>query len=119
MAELATAERDAILRQLFGGTLYMGLARSTPEDEETDAGYKRRPVTLSEPQGDDVRFVTNPEPVLFPEYQRDAERPVQFAFLSDTPEGPAKWSDRLREPMTMRAGGIIFFGAGQFRIGVP
>lgn len=119
MAELSVAARDAVLRQLFGGALYIGLGRDSAADEETDGGYRRRPVTLSEPQGDDVRFVTNPEPVLFPEYQQDAGKPVRFVFLSATPDGPLIWSDRLTEPQQLRAGGILFFAAGQFRIGVP
>lgn len=119
MAELAVADRDAVLRMLFSGTLYVGLARDTVDDEETDSGYKRRAVRLSEPQGDDVRYVTNDEPVLFPEYARDAEKPVRYAFLSDTADGAVKWSDRLAEPEQLRAGGILFFPTGKFRIGVP
>lgn len=121
MAELSVADRDAALSLLFGGTLYMGLARDDAGDEEPDTGYKRRPVKLSEPQGEDgVRFVTNVEPILFPEYRRDATKPVKLAILCDLPQGgTVKWSDRLQQPQQLNAGGILFFAAGQFRIGIP
>lgn len=121
MAELSIADRDAALSLLFGGTLYIGLARDDVGDEESDAGYKRRPITLSAPQGENgVRFVTNVEPILFPEYKRDAGKPVKFAFLSADPAGgPVKWSDKLAQPQQLSAGGILFFAAGQFRIGIP
>lgn len=120
MAELSVQDRDAILRLLFGGTVYLGLSRDTPDDEELDPNYRRRAVTLSDPQGDDVRFVTNEQPILFPEYAQDASKPLRFAILSDAPSGGViKWSDRLKEPEQMRAGGIVFFAAGRFKIGVP
>ena len=119
MPEIAMQERDAILRMLFGGTKYLGLARSSPDDEETDSAYTRRAINLSEPQGDDLRFVTNEAPILFPEYRQDAARPVLYAFISDTPDGPPKFSERLKAAKEPKAGEIIFFATGELRIGAP
>jgi hypothetical protein len=128
MPELDVAAQDAALRMLFGGTLYVGVTRSKPvagdaaTDEEDDGGYQRRAITLSEPYTDEAsgrRYVTNPEPVLFPEYRRSAERPVTHAFLSESPTGGVvKWADELAEPEQLRAGGILFFAAGKFRVGI-
>ena len=119
MPNLSRLDADAVLLQLFGKELYIGLARDDPSDEEIDPGYRRKSIRLSAPQGDDVRFVTNTEPILFPEYRKDASKEVRFVFLADSMEGGIqRWSEELDKPQKLGAGSILFFATGKFKIGV-
>jgi hypothetical protein len=118
MADISRAAADEILRTLFGGEMWIGLARSSG-DEEADPGYRRRRVQLTEPSGEDVRFVTNAEPVVFPPYQQDAEIEVRYAFLAQSESGEPVWTDVIDRPRLPKSGDMVIFPVGSFRIGVP
>ena len=121
-AKLDSATKDAALVAMFRHPMYLGLAFSSVDDEETDPAYQRQLVGVSEPHDDpdqaDKRIVDNVVVIRFPYNLQDGEQDIKIAFLADA-DGVVRWHDNLERPIRLSRGEAIVFEPGGLKIGIP
>jgi len=121
-AKLDSATKDAALVAMFRHPMYLGLAFSSVDDEETDPAYQRQLVGVSEPHDDpdlaDKRIVDNVVVIRFPYNLQDGEQDIKIAFLADA-DGIVRWYDNLERPIRLSRGEAIVFEPGGLKIGIP
>ena len=111
---IANAVKDRMLAVFAGESLMVGLFDGGREVE--DVRYERQPVTFSEPQGDETRFVENVNELRFLDMGKDHH--VSHFGLFDA-SGDLRATFPLLKPRNMPADDNAVFRAGSLRIGMP
>jgi hypothetical protein len=114
---VGVASKDRALAGMLGGTLSIGLFRLSMNDEETDPAYSRQSVRFGQPEGDDIRYVSNAEEVAFPPYRTDADRDVTMWGVFDT-QGQVVVSGKLLKARSPSRSDHVVFRRGDLRVGI-
>ena len=110
-----------MLAALLARVVEVGLSRETPDDEETDANYRRQAIGFGQAYvADDDRTMVceNANEVRFATYAARGAGPVYWWVLYDR---SGRWvlRDRLVRPVQYDAGEFPVFPVGALKVRVP